>query len=160
GSGSASSRRTISSSAESLRGRGAWVTAITVERIGGEGGFSNTTVTSAPLVAAQRSSMSTSLTIAWWRSRHPASGPGPITFIPATSQRTAQAYEVRRRIRGRAPRYRVCAVSGRVLILSWEYPPVIEGGLARHVRKLAEGMVRQGVAVDVLTRSSERVSPG
>ncbi len=40
----------------------------------------------------------------------------------------------------------------RVLLLSWEYPPVIEGGLARHVRKLAEGLVRQGVAVDVLTR--------
>jgi glycogen synthase len=43
-------------------------------------------------------------------------------------------------------------VSGRVLILSWEYPPVIEGGLARHVRKLAEGLARQGVIVDVLTR--------
>jgi glycogen synthase len=45
-------------------------------------------------------------------------------------------------------------VAGRVLILSWEYPPVIEGGLARHVRKLAEELVRQGVAVDVLTRGS------
>jgi glycogen synthase len=43
-------------------------------------------------------------------------------------------------------------MSERVLILSWEYPPVIEGGLARHVRKLAEALVRQGVAVDVLTR--------
>jgi glycogen(starch) synthase len=43
-------------------------------------------------------------------------------------------------------------VSDRVLILSWEYPPVIEGGLARHVRKLAEALVRQGVSVDVLTR--------
>ena len=43
-------------------------------------------------------------------------------------------------------------MSGRVLILSWEYPPVIEGGLARHVRKLAEALVRQGVTVDVLTR--------
>jgi glycogen(starch) synthase len=42
----------------------------------------------------------------------------------------------------------------RVLILSWEYPPVIEGGLARHVRKLAEELVRQGVAVDVLTRGT------
>jgi glycogen synthase len=40
----------------------------------------------------------------------------------------------------------------RVLLLSWEYPPVIEGGLARHVCKLAEALVRQGVAVDVLTR--------
>ena len=43
-------------------------------------------------------------------------------------------------------------MSGRVLMLSWEYPPVVEGGLARHVRKLAEALVRQGVCVDVLTR--------
>jgi len=42
-------------------------------------------------------------------------------------------------------------MSDRVLLLSWEYPPVIEGGLARHVRKLAEALVRRGVAVDVLT---------
>jgi glycogen(starch) synthase len=48
-------------------------------------------------------------------------------------------------------------ISDRVLILSWEYPPVIEGGLARHVRKLAEALVRQGVTVDVLTRG---VGPG
>lgn len=40
----------------------------------------------------------------------------------------------------------------RVLLLSWEYPPVIEGGLARHVGKLAEALVRAGVDVDVLTR--------
>jgi glycogen(starch) synthase len=43
-------------------------------------------------------------------------------------------------------------MSDRVLILSWEYPPVIEGGLARHVRKLSEALIGQGVAVDVLTR--------
>jgi glycogen(starch) synthase len=47
-------------------------------------------------------------------------------------------------------------VADRVLILSWEYPPVIEGGLARHVRKLAEELVCQGVAVDVLTRGRDR----
>jgi len=40
----------------------------------------------------------------------------------------------------------------RALILTWEYPPVIEGGLARHVRKLAEGLVVEGVDVHVLTR--------
>jgi glycogen(starch) synthase len=40
----------------------------------------------------------------------------------------------------------------RVLILSWEYPPLIEGGLARHVRKLAENLVAQDVEVHVLTR--------
>src|SRR5918998_1456392 len=43
----------------------------------------------------------------------------------------------------------------RVLILSWEYPPLIEGGLARHVRKLAEGLAAQGVDVHVLARGRE-----
>src|SRR5919202_41918 len=43
----------------------------------------------------------------------------------------------------------------RVLILSWEYPPLIEGGLARHVRKLSESLVSQGVDVHVLTRGME-----
>ena len=47
----------------------------------------------------------------------------------------------------------------RVLLLSWEYPPVIEGGLARHVCKLAEALVRQGVAVDVLTRGAAGATP-
>jgi glycogen synthase len=51
-------------------------------------------------------------------------------------------------------------MNNRVLLLSWEYPPVIEGGLARHVRKLAEALVRQGVAVDVLTRGvGDRAGP-
>jgi glycogen(starch) synthase len=40
----------------------------------------------------------------------------------------------------------------RVLLISWEYPPVIEGGLARHVRKLSEQLVRDGTEVHVLTR--------
>ena len=40
----------------------------------------------------------------------------------------------------------------RVLILSWEYPPIVEGGLARHVRKLSEQLVRDGVEVHVVTR--------
>ncbi len=48
----------------------------------------------------------------------------------------------------------------RVLILSWEYPPVIEGGLARHVRKLAEALVRQGTVVDVLTRGAREPPAG
>lgn len=46
-------------------------------------------------------------------------------------------------------------MANRILILSWEYPPVIEGGLARHVRKLAEELVCQGVTVDVLTRGRD-----
>jgi glycogen(starch) synthase len=43
----------------------------------------------------------------------------------------------------------------RVLILSWEYPPLIEGGLARHVRKLSENLAELGVDVHVLTRGRE-----
>ncbi len=47
----------------------------------------------------------------------------------------------------------------RVLILSWEYPPLIEGGLARHVRKLAEQLAVAGVEVHVLSRGDERMAP-
>jgi glycogen(starch) synthase len=48
-------------------------------------------------------------------------------------------------------------VSRRILILSWEYPPLIEGGLARHVRKLAEQLVaREDLEIHVLTRGDER----
>jgi len=44
----------------------------------------------------------------------------------------------------------------RILILSWEYPPIVEGGLARHVRKLSEALVREGLEVHVLTRGGAR----
>src|SRR5215212_8458309 len=43
----------------------------------------------------------------------------------------------------------------RVLTLSWEYPPLIEGGLARVVRKQAEGLVERDAEVHVLTRGGE-----
>ena len=42
-----------------------------------------------------------------------------------------------------------------VLTLSWEYPPLIEGGLARHVRKLSENLAEIGTEVHVLTRGGE-----
>ena len=45
----------------------------------------------------------------------------------------------------------------RVLLISWEYPPVIEGGLGRHVRKLSEHIVADGVDVHVLTRGGGRL---
>jgi glycogen synthase len=45
----------------------------------------------------------------------------------------------------------------RALILSWEYPPLIEGGLARHVRKLSEALVESGSDVHVLTRGGEEM---
>jgi glycogen(starch) synthase len=39
-----------------------------------------------------------------------------------------------------------------VLIVTWEYPPIVEGGLARHVGKLSDGLLAAGVDVHVLTR--------
>jgi glycogen(starch) synthase len=45
----------------------------------------------------------------------------------------------------------------RVLLISWEYPPVIEGGLARHVRKLSEHLVQGAAEVHVLTRGGGRL---
>src|SRR5207248_3320498 len=74
-----------------------------------------------------------------------ASGSSPARAAPAARRRTAE----------HASGYRVPGVSNRVLVLSWEYPPVIEGGLARRVRMLVEGLVRQGVTVDVLTRGRD-----
>ncbi|HEX2397206.1 MAG TPA: glycosyltransferase family 4 protein [Solirubrobacteraceae bacterium] len=50
-------------------------------------------------------------------------------------------------------------MSSRVLILSWEYPPLIEGGLARHVRKLSEQLVGLGDEVHVLSRGDESMPP-
>ena len=39
----------------------------------------------------------------------------------------------------------------RVLMLSWEYPPKIVGGIARHLYDLAHALVKQGVEVHVIT---------
>ncbi len=46
----------------------------------------------------------------------------------------------------------------RILCLSWEYPPIVEGGLARHVRKLSEQLVRDGHEVHVVTRGGGRLA--
>lgn len=46
----------------------------------------------------------------------------------------------------------------RILIVTWEYPPLIEGGLARHVRKLSEALCGLGVEVHVLTRGGEQAT--
>jgi glycogen(starch) synthase len=43
-------------------------------------------------------------------------------------------------------------------MLSWEYPPLIEGGLARHVRKLAEQLAANDVEVHVLSRGDESMA--
>ena len=46
----------------------------------------------------------------------------------------------------------------RVLILSWEYPPIVEGGLARAVRKLSENLLGQDIEVHVLTRGDTKMA--
>jgi len=48
----------------------------------------------------------------------------------------------------------------RVLVVSWEYPPIVAGGLARHVRKLSEQLVRDGHEIHVLTRGGPGVERG
>jgi glycogen(starch) synthase len=40
----------------------------------------------------------------------------------------------------------------RVMMLSWEYPPVMVGGLGRHVQELSKSMVHAGHEVTVVTR--------
>ncbi|MFV2020246.1 glycogen/starch synthase, partial [Micromonospora sp. LOL_023] len=45
----------------------------------------------------------------------------------------------------RAPR------SQRVLMLSWEYPPVVVGGLGRHVHALSVALANAGHEVTVVT---------
>ncbi|WDZ84083.1 glycosyltransferase family 4 protein [Micromonospora cathayae] len=47
------------------------------------------------------------------------------------------------------------ARSQRVLMLSWEYPPVLVGGLGRHVHALSVALVRAGHQVTVVTRHAE-----
>lgn len=42
-----------------------------------------------------------------------------------------------------------------VLMLSWEFPPKVVGGLARHVHDLSVALAGQGVDVDVVTTADE-----
>ncbi len=43
----------------------------------------------------------------------------------------------------------------KVLILSWEYPPNVEGGMGRHVAELCPALVTQNVDVQVITPVAE-----
>ncbi|MCL5047096.1 MAG: glycosyltransferase family 4 protein, partial [Actinobacteria bacterium] len=47
----------------------------------------------------------------------------------------------------------------RVLMLSWEFPPNLVGGLSRHVDNLSRALVGRGVEVDVLTTSYPGAPP-
>ncbi|MFW6022237.1 MAG: glycosyltransferase family 4 protein [Halanaerobiaceae bacterium] len=47
----------------------------------------------------------------------------------------------------------------KILMFSWEYPPLSHGGLARHVQDLSEALVRQGDEVYVITQGGSEL-PG
>ncbi|MCL6613355.1 MAG: glycosyltransferase family 4 protein, partial [Firmicutes bacterium] len=46
-----------------------------------------------------------------------------------------------------------------VLMLSWEFPPVVVGGIARHVQDLSLALTRQGLEVTVLTAGPGEAPP-
>lgn len=47
----------------------------------------------------------------------------------------------------------------RVIMLSWEYPPKVVGGLARHVYDLSHALAASGVKVDVITSDHPEAPP-
>jgi glycogen(starch) synthase len=50
---------------------------------------------------------------------------------------------------------RLICLAVRVLMLSWEYPPLVVGGLGRHVEALARELVALGHEVQVVTRGEK-----
>lgn len=52
------------------------------------------------------------------------------------------------------------SVGVRVLMLTWEYPPLIVGGLGRHVDALSRTLVAQGHDVRVVTRGEPDITDG
>lgn len=56
---------------------------------------------------------------------------------------------------------RLVCLAVRVLMLSWEYPPLVIGGLGRHVEALARELAAAGHDVRVVTRGGEQApAPG
>lgn len=45
----------------------------------------------------------------------------------------------------------------KILMFSWEYPPVSHGGLARHVQDLSEALVKQGEDVYIITQGGDEL---
>ena len=78
---------------------------------------------------------------------------------PALTDLRRRAAALRPQPRPRSRPGRADLALMRALILSWEYPPLIEGGLARHVRKLAENLAAQDVDVHVLARGRDERPP-
>ena len=46
----------------------------------------------------------------------------------------------------------------KILMLSWEYPPLSHGGLARHVEDLSQALVKQGHSLYIITRGEKNIS--
>ena len=47
----------------------------------------------------------------------------------------------------------------RILMLSWEYPPRVIGGMAHVVCELSRALVREGNEVEVVTAMEENLPP-
>lgn len=47
-------------------------------------------------------------------------------------------------------------VAMRVIMLSWEYPPRIVGGISPHVYELSQELVKRGIKVHVVTKATEK----
>lgn len=76
------------------------------------------------------------------------SEPQALAVLAADSSETTPTSV--RRPKGSAPR-------STVLMLAWEYPPLVVGGLARHVGNLAETLVKMGWEVHVITRWDDAI---
>ncbi|MDR4999204.1 1,4-alpha-glucan branching protein domain-containing protein [Brevibacillus parabrevis] len=69
-------------------------------------------------------------------------------YLPKEAHRVNVSHQLVAASKGAEP-------AGVVLMLAWEFPPNVVGGLGRAVYDLARHLVRQGVAVHVLTRASD-----
>ena len=45
----------------------------------------------------------------------------------------------------------------KILMLSWEYPPISHGGLAAHVKDISEEMVKKGHSVYIITQGNDNI---
>ena len=91
---------------------------------------------------------------------------GRFWLLPSTRHSSEQSQAEQQRDHGRDRARRATSARGlhgarltflavRVLMLSWEYPPLVVGGLGRHVESLSRELVRAGHEVQVVTRGEK-----
>ena len=91
---------------------------------------------------------------------------GRFWLLPSTRQTPSESQAEQQCDHGRDRARRATSARGlhvarltflavRVLMLSWEYPPLVVGGLGRHVEALSRELVRAGHDVQVVTRGEK-----